>query len=202
MEDVFWFNDLTVLYKNCYIYFPSPNYSLIENLNAIVRFFILYSLLCFMIYQNFEVFNPLILTMIITIILFYFKNYIKEPFTNNNNKTVIKSLKRTSTPNNPMMNLSIMDYNNNTNIEIDKTVTNEEINKNLNGDLFDDITDVSSKNMFERNFYTTPINTVPNNQTEFAKWLYDKGPTCKEKTTECVKTIPDRLTMGRGATSS
>ena len=33
----------------------------------------------------------------------------------------------------------------------------------------------------KRNFYTTPINTVPNNQTEFAKWLYDKGPTCIKK---------------------
>ena len=46
-----------------------------------------------------------------------------------------------------------MDYNNNKNIEIDKKITNEEINKNLNGNLFDNIGDVSSKNMFERNFY-------------------------------------------------
>ena len=51
--------------------------------------------------------------------------------------------------------------------------------------------------MFERQFYTTPINTIPNDQTEFAKWLYDSGPTCKEKTTECINTIPERLSMGR-----
>ena len=118
---------------------------------------------------------------------------------------IIKKFKkefRKSTPNNPMMNLSVMDYNNNKNIEIDKKITNEEINKNLNGNLFDNISDVSSKNMFERNFYTTPINTIPNNQTDFAKWLYDKGPTCKEKTTECVNTITDRLSMGRGSNST
>ena len=31
MEEVFWFNDVTILYKNCYVYFPSPKYSLITN---------------------------------------------------------------------------------------------------------------------------------------------------------------------------
>ena len=185
------------------MYFPSPKYSLIENLNAIVRFFILYSILCFIVYQKLDVFIPLALIIVISLILYYLRSYIKEPFKNDNeNNTQIENIKRTSTPSNPMMNLSVMDYNNNKNIQIDKEITNEEINKNLNGDLFDDITDVSNKNMFERNFYTTPINTIPNDQTEFAKWLYDKGPTCKEKTTECVKTIPERLSMGRGASSS
>lgn len=201
MEEVFWFNDLTILCKNCYIFFPSPKYSLIQNLNAIIRFFILYSILCFIVYQKLDAFLPLLLIMFISIILYYLRDYIKEPFVNNTD-TEIKNEIRTTTPSNPMMNLSVMDYNNNKNIKIDEKVTNEEINKNLNGNLFDNITDISNKNMFERNFYTTPINTIPNDQTEFAKWLYDKGPTCKEKTTECVKTIPERLSMGRGATSS
>lgn len=202
MEEVFWFNDLTILYKNCYIYFPSPKYSLITNLNAIMRFFILYSILCFLIYLKIDVFKPLILIIIISLILYYFRDYIKEPFINNENQETIKIENRTSTKNNPMMNISVNDYNSKKNIVIDKNITNEEINKNLNQDLFNDIGDVSSKNMFERNFYTTPINTIPNDQTEFAKWLYDKGPTCKEKTTECINTIPERLSMGRGATSS
>lgn len=201
MEEVFWFNDLTILCKNCYTFFPSPKYSLIQNLNAIIRFFILYSILCFIVYQKLDAFLPLLLIMFISIILYYLRDYIKEPFVNNTD-TEIKNEIRTTTPSNPMMNLSVMDYNNNKNIKIDEKVTNEEINKNLNGNLFDNITDISNKNMFERNFYTTPINTIPNDQTEFAKWLYDKGPTCKEKTTECVKTIPERLSMGRGATSS
>ena len=202
MEEVFWFNDVTILYKNCYVYFPSPKYSLITNLNAIMRFFILYSILCFLIYLKIDVFKPLILVIIISLILYYFRDYIKEPFINKENQETIKTVERTSTKNNPMMNISVNDYNSKKNIVIDKNITNEEINKNLNQDLFNDIGDVSSKNMFERNFYTTPINTIPNDQTEFAKWLYDKGPTCKEKTTECINTIPERLSMGRGATSS
>ena len=202
MEEVFWFNDITILYKNCYIYFPSPKYSLITNLNAIMRFFILYSILCFLIYLKIDVFKPLIIVIIISLILYYFRDYIKEPFINMENKETIKTVERTSTKNNPMMNISVNDYNSKKNIVIDKNITNEEMNKNLNQDLFNDIGNVSSKNMFERNFYTTPINIIPNDQTEFAKWLYDKGPTCKEKTAECVNTIPERLHMGRGARSS
>jgi len=199
MKEIFWITDLTILYKNCNVFFPSPKYSLITNLNSIVRFFILYSILCFVIYQKFDAFIPLALIMIITLILYYFRIYIKEPFKNSEIpiEKPIETVFRTSTPSNPMMNLNVMDYNSRKNIQIDENITNEEINKNLNGDLFENITDISNKNMFERNFYTNPINTVPNNQTDFAKWLYDKGPTCKEKTIECVNTIPERLSMGK-----
>ena len=35
-------------------------------------------------------------------------------------------------------------------------------------------------------FYTVPIRTVPNDQTEFANWLYKTGPTCKENSQNCT----------------
>jgi len=211
MEEVFWFNDISILYKNCYIFLPSTNFSLIKNLNAIVRFFILYSVLCFVVYQDTDVFLPLLLVMVISFILYYIREYIKEPYENlvgvQHNKKFepinknddVKDIIKTSTPNNPMMNINVMDYNNNKNIKIDETVTNEIMNQNLNNDLFNDIGDMSNKNMLERNFYTSPINTVPNDQGAFAKWLYDSGPTCKESREVCVNIIPERLSMGRGA---
>ena len=211
MEEVFWFNDISILYKNCYIFLPSTEFSLIKNLNAIVRFFILYSVLCFVVYQDTDVFLPLLLVMIISIVLYYVRGYIQEPYENlvgNHDSSkfqpIVKNSKiedviKTSTPNNPMMNINVMDYNNNKNIKIDETITDEIKNKNLNNDLFNDIGDMSNKNMLERNFYTNPINTVPNDQTSFAKWLYDSGPTCKEKTSACINTMPERLSMGRGA---
>ena len=212
MEEVFWFNDISILYKNCYIFLPSTEFSLIKNLNAIVRFFILYSVLCFVVYQDTDVFLPLLLVMIISIVLYYVRGYIQEPYENlvgnrdsSKFQPIVKNSKiedviKTSTPNNPMMNINVMDYNNNKNIKIDETITDEIKNKNLNNDLFNDIGDMSNKNMLERNFYTNPINTVPNDQTSFAKWLYDSGPTyCKEKTSACINTMPERLSMGRGA---
>ena len=41
-----------------------------------------------------------------------------------------------------------------------------------------------------------PVTNVYNDQTEFAKWLYDTGPTCKENTINCFDTITDRISMG------
>ena len=101
-----------------------------------------------------------------------------------------------------------MDYNNNKNIKIDENVTNEDMNKNLNNNIFNGIGDMSNNNnfngigdmsnnnMLNRNFYTTSINSIPNDQGAFAKWLYDTGPTCKENTKVCANTIPERLSMG------
>tara|TARA_Y100000591_G_C21808041_1_gene686123 strand:+ start:210 stop:809 length:600 start_codon:yes stop_codon:yes gene_type:complete len=199
MEEVFWFNNLSILYTECYVFLPSTNYSLIQNLNAIVRFFILYSLLSFMIYQKLDVFIPLLLVMIISIILYCIKDYIKENYTNLQNINPQKIEKKfvTSTKKNPVMNVNITDYNNNKELIIDKNVSNETINNNLTNNLYDDMGDISNKNMFERQFYTTPNNKIPNDQTEFAKWLYDNGPTCKEKTVECINTIADRVSIAR-----
>ena len=199
MEEVFWFNNLSILYTECYVFLPSTNYSLIQNLNAIVRFFILYSLLSFMIYQKLDVFIPLLLVMIISIILYCIKDYIKENYTNLQNINPQKIEKKfvTSTKKNPVMNVNITDYNNNKELIIDKNVSNETINNNLANNLYDDMGDISNKNMFERQFYTTPNNKIPNDQTEFAKWLYDNGPTCKEKTVECINTIADRVSIAR-----
>ena len=39
-----------------------------------------------------------------------------------------------------------------------------------------------------------PNTKVPNEQTEFARNLYDKGPTCKEDTTKCYKQLPRFIT--------
>ena len=199
MEEVFWFNNLSILYTECFVFLPSTNYSFIQNLNAIVRFFILYSLLCFMIYQKFDVFIPLILVMVISIILYYIKDYIIENYTNLQNieSPKIEKVFVTSTKKNPVMNVNITDYNNNKELIIDKNVSNETINNNLTNNLYDNMGDISNKNMFERQFYTTPNNKIPNDQTEFAKWLYDNGPTCKEKTSECINTIADRVSIAR-----
>tara|TARA_B100001250_G_C19784688_1_gene783570 strand:- start:1442 stop:2092 length:651 start_codon:yes stop_codon:yes gene_type:complete len=215
MQEVFWFNDISILYKNCYIYFPHRDFSLIKNLNAVVRFFILYSVLCFVVYQDTDVFMPLLLVMFISIILYYIRDRIQEPYENlltpnKNDKPIkikrnetkpIETVLRTSTQNNPMMNINVMDYNNNKNIKIDENITNEDMNKNLNNDIFNGIGDMSNNNMLERNFYTTPIHSIPNDQGAFAKWLYDTGPTCKENTKVCADTVPERLSMGRGANS-
>ena len=39
-------------------------------------------------------------------------------------------------------------------------------------------------NAGDRQFYTMPVTDVVNDQTGFAKWLYDRGPSCKQGAVE------------------
>ena len=140
--------------------------------------------------------SPLLLIMFITIIIHMNYNNTTELF--QNNKVIINE-NRPSTIHNPLMNLSVSDYNSNKNIIIDKNVTNETINKNLVHDLPYNEDGGSNQKMFERSFYTMPVTNLYNDQTEFAKWLYDTGPTCKENTILCSNTITDRISMGNNS---
>ena len=200
MRDLFWFNNPQIIFKNYNVFFPNKNFSLIKNLNAVVRLFVYYTLLCIIFTNNdlYDVIKPLLLIMFITIVIYMNSNDI-ELF---ENKKIIVTENRTSTIENPLMNLSVSDYNSNKNIIIDENVSNETINDNLTTDLPYNDDGGSNQKMFERSFYTMPVTNLSNDQTEFAKWLYDKGPTCKENTILCYDTLPDRLQMGRSSTNS
>jgi hypothetical protein len=54
------------------------------------------------------------------------------------------------------------------------------VDKNFNYYLMKDASDVFDHTNGRRQFYTMPSTTYPNNQTEFALWLYGTPPSCKE----------------------
>ena len=93
------------------------------------------------------------------------------------------------TTNNPFMNINLItdkrdkpkavDYYDNK--EIKKDVTNR-----FNFNLYRDVSDLYNKNNSQREYYTMPSTTIPNEQTSFAKWCYRSPPTCKEDTIRCV----------------
>lgn len=198
MREQFWFNNPEILLNNYCVFFPNKDYSLTKNLNAIVRLFLYYTLLCFILTdgQLIDIIKPLLLICLLTVVVY--NTYNKETFENSTIETII----RKSTNNNPMMNLLVSDYNNNKNIKIDTNITNEELNSNLVEDIPYNVDGGSNQKLLERSFYTMPVTNVYNEQTEFAKWLYDTGPTCKENTIMCYNSLPDVLQMGRGATKS
>jgi len=92
------------------------------------------------------------------------------------------SLERNKT--NPMKNF--------TPDEMEKCQKNEEdcyLSKSLSDPidkLLDDLEVSDEKNKFLANqFHTNPSNDVVNDQTGFAKWLYQKDKTCKEDSSKC-----------------
>jgi hypothetical protein len=91
--------------------------------------------------------------------------------------------KRT-TVENPFMNPSVDEYNTKPNFEkacpIDNQKIYNKISDNFHERLFQDCSDIYDKMSSQRQFYTVPNTSIPNDQDGFAKWLYSTPPTCKE----------------------
>ncbi len=68
--------------------------------------------------------------------------------------------------------------------------------------LFRSTDDIYMNNTGDRQFYTMPVTDIVNDQTGFAKWLYDRGPTCKEGAmNECWNNINDISLQAVGGNS-
>jgi len=89
------------------------------------------------------------------------------------------------TEDNPFMNPTFTDFNNGdppAACNVDDDQINDEMKVNFNHQLFRDVDEIWEKENSQRNFYTMPNTAVPNNQKEFAMWLYggsNRYPDCK-----------------------
>lgn len=94
------------------------------------------------------------------------------------------------TTDNPFMNPNITNYNNG-----DQPVAcnsqdediNEKVKTSFNHNLFRDVGDLWEKGNSQRQFYTMPNTSVPNNQKEFAEWCWKVPKTCKEDQENCLR---------------
>ena len=81
------------------------------------------------------------------------------------------------TTNNPFMNVTAGDLIDNQN--------RLPVQKDLDKNILDNIDYVLGDS--KRQFYTMPDTTIPNDQMNFAKWLYDHPETCKENQLNCLR---------------
>ena len=63
--------------------------------------------------------------------------------------------------------------------------------------MFRSTDDVFMNNSGDRQFYTMPVTDIVNDQTGFAKWLYDRGPTCKQGAVEKCYDNVSEVILGR-----
>ena len=121
-------------------------------------------------------------------------NYIigkeSSPFTENTKKSEIKKKYKKPTAENPYQNIVFSDYLNNENIpqpcNVDSPQIQTEAQNLYNSSFFRNTSDVYERMNSQRLFLTLPVTTIPNEQTEFANWLYKTGPTCKENSENCT----------------
>ena len=106
------------------------------------------------------------------------------------NQLYIKDTCRKPTVQNPFTNVVFSDYLDAGKLAEPCNADDPEISNQMqnlyNSSIYRNLSDVWERENSQRMFYTTPIQTIPNNQTDFANWLYKTGPTCKENTEYCA----------------
>ena len=194
-----WYKDLRILYiNNNYIkFFPTANMNNIEKLNSIVRTSIIISTILILYTGNIN----FIFLAIFVLLLTYLIHSNNTNISNYNNYTEKKVEYVLPTVDNPFMNITLNDYIENPNREALIKKNNYKnpkldnlINKSFNFNLYKDFSDIFNKNNSQRQFYTTPVTTIPNNQKSLGNWLYKTSETCKERTgAQCYNNIYTQL---------
>ena len=118
----------------------------------------------------------------LTYLIYTFTNN-TESFSDDHEEHNFESEKECQLPtkNNPFMNTLLTDSpKRKRNCNINNKTIKKMINKNFKENLFNDIEDVFNRKNSQRQFYTMPSTTIPNNQDTFQKWLYKTPNTCKE----------------------
>ena len=198
-RDDFWYNDLSILVATDRLdeFFPSNTMTFEEQLNAFVRLMAYISIILVAYSKNVNYIYILIASIIFTYLI----------YKNSDSKSVGKiktedfisnydSKKNYVLPSidNPFMNVQFDDYIKNPNRDAISKLNNYKnpnlnklIDEKFNYNLYKDVSDIFGKNNSQRQVYTTPVTTIPNDQGSFADWLYKTPPTCKENNgNQCV----------------
>lgn len=100
-----------------------------------------------------------------------------------------------SSADNPFMNVLVGDYQSNPNrpgaCPILKKEVKELAESNYEERLFKDVGDLYGNMHSQREFYTMPSTTIPNDAKSFMEWCYGKGSSCKEGNgQQCLLNLP------------
>lgn len=219
-DNIFWgvngIRDIGILFKkeNLQNFIPNKEMSREEKLNAISRL-IIYIGILISCYQGKT--HNLIYTIIGLISIYiWYQSQTNYTISKNNNNNIIETCQTNykgsckkyletdfikPNINNPFMNVLPNSYEKTPNCisQINDSNSNyDEIQDNINNKftngLFQDVSDIYGKTGSQRQFYTMPNTSIPNDQEGFADWLYKSTPTCKEGNGfACEHNNPPRL---------
>jgi hypothetical protein len=197
-NDPFWYEDPNILIQQDRLieFFPHNDMTLYEKLNAIVRFAVYFALVVYAFKRQTKMFFfPL---FVVGLTIFLFKNGYDpiENFTTKSNNPLKSKFCQQPSDNNPFMNVLISDYTENPQKKPACDVNDKRVKKAIKdkfeNNLYKNTVDIWGRNNSQREYYTMPNTTIPNDQINFANWLYKTPPTCKELTTHCTTEIDIR----------
>lgn len=182
--DKFWSDDPRILFQRerLHEFLPYPTMSFAEKLNAVIRLTIYMALLLLLFRCSYLVLYLPIAALGMTFMMNrYERKHTTETFSHKMHTEC-----QQPDANNPFMNVLLSDYSDAKNrrractIQDDVTIP-EQIEKNFDINLFRDVDDVWNNENSQRQFFTMPSTTIPNDQKGLGNWLYNTGPTLKER---------------------
>ena len=186
-----WFEDTTVLLDSITQFIPNGEMSYEEQLNAMVRFAIYFAALWFFYAMNYNVFYIPIFVMLFTYLVYA---PMKERGQGNEGFEAKEQHEEQHeecvkpTINNPFMNVMLTDYVDNPARGPACENVEEQIKEGFEYNLYKDVDDVWERNNSQRQYYTNPATTIPNDVESFANWCYKVPYSCKSGDMEaCLK---------------
>nr|WRJ70011.1 hypothetical protein TetV2_00566 [Oceanusvirus sp.] len=148
---------------------PFPSMAYAEQLNAVLRLSLYYSVVVAFLRQNADVLVIPILVASVTYLLYSsFKREGYEAKTSDMQEGCVKPTKQ-----NPFMNVLNSDSRTRkASCDPLDPLVKSKIDDEFGRSIFRDVDDVWERNNAGRTFYTTASTTIPNDQMGFAEWLY------------------------------
>jgi hypothetical protein len=198
--DKFWYESPKILFQRNRVheFWPSKQMTYSEKLNALTRF-VLYGGAIIAVVKNDT--NAILISLLLVIMIAIigkskaFQKY-QSSLQNNHNFPKVQNMtnKKCQKPtlSNPFANVLMSDYKKNPEREpaCYSELVNEEIDDKFHHKYGKNSFDVFNRRLDQRQFFSNPSTTIPNDSTGFAKWLYnqDGKPTCKELGVMCTGT--------------
>lgn len=206
--DEFWMDDITILFRSDRLieFYPNEKMSYNEKLNAVMRFSIYLTILLFLFKENYLFFYIIIFVGVLS--FFLKKNFVENfkyfdtinsgrlnynKYKNKNSKDICQL----PSINNPFMNILHTDIKYRPQrpkaCEIDNDIK-KQIEDNFDVNLYKNISDVYGNTNSQRQYYTMPSTTIPNDQHKFSEWLYGDNSTCKIGDGEkCISNLQNNI---------
>lgn len=182
VSDPFWSKDYKILFQMSRLkeFVPTSDMTVSEKLNAVSRFLILAGILLYFIFQDYLfMYIPLI-----GLALVYYVNLNSSSNDNSNqeggNRTIDDNCVK-PTKDNPFMNVLMSDNpSRQSACNIDDPKVKKDMETMFSHGLYRNVNDIWDKNNSQRQFYTNPSTTVPNDRESFMKWCYSTPYVCKD----------------------
>lgn len=204
MSEPIWIDNLEILFEKDRLidFFPTQKQTRAERINSLARLSLYISIILSLYYSDIKFMAIFVFFMLLSYLMYNeadeseynVKPINEEPVIGMENLENGECTKPTI--DNPFMNATMKDY-----MTFDKNGTivdrpvacnpntpdvKKTMDTHFNNNLYKDVSDVFGKSNSQRQFFTMPYTTIPNDQESFARWLYLNPKTCKEDQDYCL----------------